>query len=159
MTKEIKADTQEIRTDTTAIKADTAQILAEIARLQQQLPQDPNLQNTSGFMLERYLDNLTTYAETVCDSVPDNLDTFTINLNDSDGEATESPNSGSQRRMDAATQPECPLNPEALDHPQAMNPPEIPEGWKAQWEDESGTFIYQDIYTSTFVCESCTFKD
>ncbi|CZR61494.1 uncharacterized protein PAC_11391 [Phialocephala subalpina] len=64
MAREIKADTQEIRTDTSAIKADTTQILAEIARLQQQLPQDANVRNTSGFMLERYLDNLTTYAET-----------------------------------------------------------------------------------------------
>jgi hypothetical protein len=71
LAREIKVDTQEIRNDTSAIKHDTTQILEEIARLQQQLPQDPNRQNTSGFMLERYLDNLTSYAETVCDSFPD----------------------------------------------------------------------------------------
>lgn len=81
MTKDIKADTQEIRTGTSAIKSDTTQILAEIARLQQQLPQDANQQNTSGFMLERYLDNLTTYAETVCDSFPD-LESPSISSND-----------------------------------------------------------------------------
>jgi hypothetical protein len=66
LTREIKADTQEILNDTSAIKQDTAQILAEIARLQEQLPRDVN-QRSSGFMLERYLDNLTSYAETVCD--------------------------------------------------------------------------------------------
>ena len=66
LTREIKADTQEILNDTSAIKQDTAQILAEIARLQEQLPRDMN-QRSAGFMLERYLDNLTNYAETVCD--------------------------------------------------------------------------------------------
>jgi hypothetical protein len=66
LTREIKADTQEILNDTSAIKQDTAQILAEIARLQEQLPRDMD-QRSSGFMLERYLDNLTSYAETVCD--------------------------------------------------------------------------------------------
>lgn len=71
LAREIKVDTQEIRNDTSAIKDNTTQILEEIARLQQQLPQDPNRQNTLGFMLERYLDNLTSYAETVCDSFPD----------------------------------------------------------------------------------------
>jgi hypothetical protein len=71
LAREIKVDTQEIRNDTSAIKHDTTQILEEIARLQQQLPQDLNQQNTSGFMLEKYLDNLTSYAETVCDSFPD----------------------------------------------------------------------------------------
>ncbi|KAF8861307.1 hypothetical protein BDZ45DRAFT_740374 [Acephala macrosclerotiorum] len=77
--REIKADTQEIRIDTSAIKADTTQILAEIARLQLP-PQDVN-QNTSGFMLERYPDNLTTHAETVCDTVPDDLDMASIDYN------------------------------------------------------------------------------
>jgi hypothetical protein len=70
MARGIKADTNEIRNDTSAIKQDTAQILADIARLQEQLPQDANRHNTSGFMLERYLDNLTSYAETVCDTIP-----------------------------------------------------------------------------------------
>ncbi len=74
MVKEIKADTQELLNDTSAIKQDTAQILAEIARLQEQLPRDGNLRNTSGFMLERYLDNLTSYAETVCDPFLDGSD-------------------------------------------------------------------------------------
>jgi hypothetical protein len=74
MTKEIKADTQETRNDTSAIKQDTAQILAEIARLQEQLPQDANRHNTYGFMLERYLDNLTSYAESVCDTSSDNIE-------------------------------------------------------------------------------------
>jgi len=36
--------------------------------LQEQLPRDLNQRN-AGFMLERYLDNLTSYAETVCDQL------------------------------------------------------------------------------------------
>jgi hypothetical protein len=50
-------------------KADTSQILqilAEIARLQAKLPDDASQVNQSGFMLQRYLDELTSYAESVC---------------------------------------------------------------------------------------------
>lgn len=76
LTMEIKIDTHELRKDTSeikeTIKQDTALILAEIARLQKQLPQD-QLYNT-GFMLQRYLDNLTSYAETVCDTFSDKVD-------------------------------------------------------------------------------------
>jgi hypothetical protein len=74
MTREIKADTQELLNDTSAIKEDTAQILAEIARLQEQLPRDAQRNHASGFMLERYLENLTSYAETVYDTLSDNID-------------------------------------------------------------------------------------
>jgi Chitin synthase N-terminal len=42
---------------------DTSQILDEISRLRLQLP--PEVQESGNYMLERYLDNLTTYAETV----------------------------------------------------------------------------------------------
>ena len=74
--RDIKTDTQEIRNDTSAIpgiKEDTIQILAEIARLQAQLPKNVELQGLeghglSGFTLQRYLDNLTTYAETTYDA-------------------------------------------------------------------------------------------
>jgi len=74
--RDIKADTQEIRDDTAAIpgiKEDTTQILVEIARLQAKLPENVGLQGldghgSSGFMLQRYLNNLTTYAETAYDS-------------------------------------------------------------------------------------------
>jgi hypothetical protein len=74
MAREIKADTRELLNDTYAIKEDTAQILAEIARLQEQLPRDTQRNDASGFMLERYLDNLTSYAETVYDTLSDNID-------------------------------------------------------------------------------------
>ena len=74
MAREIKADTQELLNDTSAIKEDTAQILAEIARLQEQLPGDAQRNHASGFMLERYLENLTSYAETVYDTLSDNID-------------------------------------------------------------------------------------
>jgi hypothetical protein len=79
LTKDIKADTAELRHDTTAIKQDTTQILEEIARLQARLPEHmspsnfPDLGSTApDSMLNRYLDGLTTYTETVvwsdCDS-------------------------------------------------------------------------------------------
>lgn len=74
--RDIKANTQEIRDDTAeipGIKEDTTQILAEIAQLQAKLPKNVELQvleghGSSGFMLQRYLDNLTTYAETAYDA-------------------------------------------------------------------------------------------
>jgi hypothetical protein len=73
LAREIQADTTEMLNDTSPIKEDTVQILAEIARLQEQLPRDAN-QRSAGFMLERYLDNLTSYAETVCDPLLDGSD-------------------------------------------------------------------------------------
>jgi hypothetical protein len=54
--------------DTSQLKLDTAQILDEIARLRAQLP--PEAQETSNLMLERYLENLTSYAETVIEDIP-----------------------------------------------------------------------------------------
>jgi len=41
--------------------------------LQEQLPRDEN-QRSAGFILDRYLDNLTSYAETVCDAYSDRSD-------------------------------------------------------------------------------------
>jgi ankyrin repeat protein len=67
MAREIKADTEELRNDTAAIKDDTTQILAEIARLQTRLSQDDRIRGGAGFALQRYLDNLSSYAETSCD--------------------------------------------------------------------------------------------
>jgi hypothetical protein len=74
MTREIKADTRELLGDTSAIKEGTAQILAKITRLEEQLPRDAQRNHASGFMLERYLDNLTSYAETVYDTLSNNVD-------------------------------------------------------------------------------------
>jgi hypothetical protein len=62
LTREIKTDTAELRNDTSAIKDDTEQILLEIARLRSRLPKDEYRQNSS-FILKRYLEDLTTYAE------------------------------------------------------------------------------------------------
>lgn len=73
MAREIKADTQELLDDTSAIKQATAQILAEIVRSKKKLSRDPD-QCSTGFILERYLDNLTSYAETVCDPFSDDID-------------------------------------------------------------------------------------
>lgn len=41
--------------------------------MQEQLPRDEN-QRSAGFILDRYLDNLTSYAETVCDTYSDGSD-------------------------------------------------------------------------------------
>lgn len=64
ITREVKADTGVLLNDTAAIKQDTAEILAEIARLRAQLPADSGDQHPN-ILLERYLDDLTSYAETV----------------------------------------------------------------------------------------------
>ncbi len=72
MTREIKADTGELLNDASVIREDTARILAEIARLQEQLSPDVK-QRTAVFMLGRYLNNLTTDAESVCDPLLDVL--------------------------------------------------------------------------------------
>lgn len=62
--REIKDDTEQFRNDTTVIKEDTAHIIAEIARLQVRLPEGERAGGTGhGFALQRYLDNLTSYAE------------------------------------------------------------------------------------------------
>ena len=71
MIRDVKTDTTEIKVDAAAIKQDTTQILAEIARLQAQLPQDTQKVGSSGFMLQRYLDELTSYAETVVEATID----------------------------------------------------------------------------------------
>jgi hypothetical protein len=65
ITRDIKIDTEEIRKDTAAIKTikdDTTLILEEIARLQARLPAT-TLKDQSDFMLNRYLDDLSSCAE------------------------------------------------------------------------------------------------
>ncbi|CAM1502852.1 Fc.00g076280.m01.CDS01 [Cosmosporella sp. VM-42] len=63
-TNDIKIDTTEIHKDTEDIKEDTARILEAIAELQARLPPDDAPRFN---MLQRYLDELTTYAESVID--------------------------------------------------------------------------------------------
>ncbi|CAM1510802.1 Fc.00g083150.m01.CDS01 [Cosmosporella sp. VM-42] len=66
LAKEIKADTTAIRNDTSEIpdvKRNTEEILEEILRLRLEISDKTKAEGN--FMLERYLDNLTTYAETV----------------------------------------------------------------------------------------------
>jgi hypothetical protein len=72
--REIKADTQEILGDTTEIQVNTELSLAEFARLQQKLFRDVERHHTSGCMLERYLDNLTSYVETVYNTILTSVD-------------------------------------------------------------------------------------
>ncbi|KAF1843524.1 uncharacterized protein K460DRAFT_146662 [Cucurbitaria berberidis CBS 394.84] len=86
MTREIKTNTSNLRHDTAAIKQDTTNILQEIARLRAQLPDDlatlrPSTQGPDS-MLIHYLDDLTSYAETVCWSGEDS-DTDTEGADDS----------------------------------------------------------------------------
>jgi hypothetical protein len=71
---DIKTDTEKIYTNTSTIpeiKENTALILAEIAHLQERLPHDAVQNHTSQFMLGKYLDDLTSYAATVCDTFSD----------------------------------------------------------------------------------------
>ncbi|KAL6402266.1 putative group protein [Ilyonectria robusta] len=63
LVKDIKADTAAIRDESSQVKKNTDEILEEVARLRILLSE----QTKSGrdFMMERYLDSLTTYAESV----------------------------------------------------------------------------------------------
>jgi WD40 repeat protein len=61
VSKNIKVDTANILIDTAEIKEDTSQILQEIAKLQARLPAE--VQDGTRFILQRYLDSLTDYAE------------------------------------------------------------------------------------------------
>ncbi|CAO2652988.1 Nn.00g023990.m01.CDS01 [Neocucurbitaria sp. VM-36] len=87
LTREIKADTSNLRDDTAAIKQDTAAILEEISRLRAQLPDDLTTLRpwtpAPDAMLLRYLDDLSSYAETVCWSGEDS-DTDAGNTDEAD---------------------------------------------------------------------------
>lgn len=63
VTKAIKVDTTALKSDTADIKEDTSQILAEIARLRSLLSEEQQ----DNVIMERYLDSITSYAETVYD--------------------------------------------------------------------------------------------
>ncbi|KAF2474415.1 uncharacterized protein BDR25DRAFT_340892 [Lindgomyces ingoldianus] len=80
--RDIKKDTGQLCDNVTAIKDDTTQILEEIARLQARLPVDAPRGN-SNFMLQRYLDDLTSYAETV-------YEPFSVGQSDSASSSTTS---------------------------------------------------------------------
>ncbi|KAF4462070.1 hypothetical protein FALBO_11125 [Fusarium albosuccineum] len=67
LTREIKSDTTELRSDTAAIKDDTAQILEEIARLQARLPKEASASAPNDFILQRFLEEMTTYTEQALD--------------------------------------------------------------------------------------------
>lgn len=73
LSKATKEDTSAIRTDVRGIKQDTShipQIMAELTRLRE-IVAAGNIQSTTrdqDYMLERYLDGLTSYAESVCDA-------------------------------------------------------------------------------------------
>lgn len=130
MAREIKADTNEIRNDTSAIKQDTAQILADITRLQEQLPQDANRYNTSGFMLERYLDNLTSYAETVCDTIPHGVEEHSVDRDEfGEPKMTQRWNSDSVFKLGSDYAPAATTNndsaPRLKSPPQSEPPPKV----------------------------------
>jgi hypothetical protein len=71
-TAEIKGHTKVIKDDTTAIKDDNAQILSEILKLQARLPQEGQTFASTGITLQRYLDNLSSYAESSYDTLDGN---------------------------------------------------------------------------------------
>ncbi|RYN17127.1 hypothetical protein AA0115_g11977 [Alternaria tenuissima] len=61
VSRNIKVDTANLLIDTSEIKEDTSQILQEIAKLQAKLSDQG--QDGAHFILQRYLDSLTSYAE------------------------------------------------------------------------------------------------
>jgi hypothetical protein len=74
LSKAIKEDTSTIRTNVQEIKQDTSQIpqiMEELTRLRALVAAGENLPATGGdnYVLQQYLDSLTSYAETVCSDV------------------------------------------------------------------------------------------
>lgn len=65
--KDIKTDTSAIRDDTAGLKLGQEQILAKIEELHAQLPQNVVDPGSTSFVIQRYLDSLTSYTESVCD--------------------------------------------------------------------------------------------
>lgn len=65
--RDVKKDTAAIYNDTVGIKNDTAHILQEIARLHDRLPLESSPSSTSNLMLQRYLDDLSSYAGSTYD--------------------------------------------------------------------------------------------
>lgn len=63
--REIKQDTTAIRTDTEALRLGNAEILDQISNLQEMIMQDEGPVPRTFYVLQRYLDSLTMYAETL----------------------------------------------------------------------------------------------
>ncbi|KAM5362716.1 hypothetical protein ACJZ2D_012378 [Fusarium nematophilum] len=127
LTKEIKTDTTEIRNDTAAIKDDTAQILQEIARLQARLPEDAATPND--FMLQKFLEEMTTYTEQELDTT----------LGDGDSRRNSRAHSFIDEQEEAATTRISPADPwdshqEAAISPQP-EPSSNPYPWGTRQED------------------------
>ncbi|KAF6518547.1 hypothetical protein HZS61_002625 [Fusarium oxysporum f. sp. conglutinans] len=68
-TKDIKNDTGHILDDTAGIKESSSRILEEIARLKAALITHENLAGSRTFLLRRYLDDLTSVAESARDNL------------------------------------------------------------------------------------------
>jgi hypothetical protein len=66
-TREVKEITKEIQNDTAAIKQNTTRIFEQIELLRALLPAGEPRNEGSNFILDRYLDKLTDYAETIRD--------------------------------------------------------------------------------------------
>jgi hypothetical protein len=88
-TREAKKDITAIRDDTVHDKKDTTRILEEIARLQDQLPRDLT-QASDGreFLLDKYLESLTSYTESLDFEIDTDWDIETnSDLSESDADA------------------------------------------------------------------------
>jgi hypothetical protein len=73
--RDIKKDTTLILEDTSHLKKDTARILEEIATLQNLLLQNiTTSEKERGFLLDRYLESLTEYTESVWNDITSNRD-------------------------------------------------------------------------------------
>ncbi|KAK4224833.1 acyl transferase/acyl hydrolase/lysophospholipase [Podospora fimiseda] len=68
-TAAIRTDATKIRGDTAGIKQDTDRILQEIASLVARLPPEIGEGNESKYMVERYLEELTSYTEGTLDTI------------------------------------------------------------------------------------------
>ncbi|KAK3386452.1 hypothetical protein B0H63DRAFT_467816 [Podospora didyma] len=118
--RDIKNDTEQIRQDTSVIRQDTGQIqddmgrvLEELSRLRVQLSAVENDQRPSGYMLQRFLSDLRTEAETVLGDA-DHL------ANQTSGQDEDSNNEGSV--SDDNLRPSSPTNPAAFFAPPGRQP-------------------------------------
>jgi regulator of replication initiation timing len=82
ISREIRKNTEGIQEDTAAIRQDASQILGEQIRLRQEierlrrlLPEEQSRVPQSGrdYVFNRYFEELTSYADTVCDELDDDL--------------------------------------------------------------------------------------
>jgi hypothetical protein len=150
MSKQILNDTTHLRDDTAAIRQETSEILEEIVRLRAQLPNGevtlPPLSRDRDTMLARYLDDLTSYAETVCWSEvnDDDMDLY-------DDPSPTRPNFTSLNNSTNATiVPKPSIDTRLSKEPNSLSAPTFQEQVSQTTTIESSTPSHRSVETDPF---------